>query len=194
MAHRPQTSLERKCRWLFGLSLVLLIMAAFIWVDFVSEGLVQKANKQLAESIRLKARNSAQHYLLKLHFENIDTLLSEGAPNQDAHDLFKQMIEMIVQHEHDPNSCTVISANNAASTTPPNEFESKEVLPELRKRLQTEMPFLSDDRDGVFKLKEEPIYYDTFSSDRQTYYFYQAYLRSRLRRAISPRISTPTCA
>lgn len=60
------TSIERKCMLLFGVSLLLLIAGAFLWVDQVAEGLVVKTT-------RSKARDLADLLIMQKHFERWDT-------------------------------------------------------------------------------------------------------------------------
>lgn len=61
-----ETSIERKCRLLFGACLLGLIGGAFYWVDAVAERLVLKTT-------RSKARDLVDILLLRKHFEKWDT-------------------------------------------------------------------------------------------------------------------------
>ncbi|MFO0817806.1 MAG: ATP-binding protein [Pirellulales bacterium] len=61
-----ETSIERKCRLLFGACLLGLVGGAFYWVERVAERLV-------LETTRSKARDLVDILLLRKHFEKWDT-------------------------------------------------------------------------------------------------------------------------
>lgn len=68
-----ETSLERKIRFLFGFCLLILIGGSFLWVTWITEGIV-------AESTRSKAHELIAVQLFKLHM-NSDLL---GGSSQAA--------------------------------------------------------------------------------------------------------------
>lgn len=61
-----ESNLERKCRWLFGICLTLLILIAFWGVDRIGEDLVMSnAHRSGAEGVR--------HFLINKHWDTWDT-------------------------------------------------------------------------------------------------------------------------
>ena len=61
-----ETSLERKCRWLFALSLLLLIGLALLWVDRIAEGLVMTTTHS-------KGRDWVKLIIMSRHWEEWET-------------------------------------------------------------------------------------------------------------------------
>ncbi len=72
-----ETSLERKCRLLFGACLLLLILGAFWWVDSIAENLV-------IATTRSKLRDRVDMLMLKKHFETWVTKRDPGETAQDT--------------------------------------------------------------------------------------------------------------
>ena len=64
-----ETSLERKCRILFGTCLLLLIAIAFIWVDQIAENLIRENRVHAQQALRERCRGLAELQLLAMHFE-----------------------------------------------------------------------------------------------------------------------------
>jgi len=67
-----ETSLERKCRFLFGACLLSLITGSFWWYSSVTEGLVYKAGRTSGQGL-------AEAVLTRKHFENWEKINSGGA-------------------------------------------------------------------------------------------------------------------
>ncbi len=61
-----ETSLERKCRWLFALSLLLLIGLALLWVDRIAESLVMTTTHS-------KGRDWVKLVIINTHWESWET-------------------------------------------------------------------------------------------------------------------------
>jgi two-component system, NarL family, sensor histidine kinase BarA len=57
-----ESNLERKCRTLFGLCVASLIAVAFLWVDRISEGLIE-------ETAQSKGRDRVRYMLFDLHWQ-----------------------------------------------------------------------------------------------------------------------------
>src|SRR5947199_9519668 len=57
-----ESNLERKCRWLFGICVTGLIVVAFLWVDRISEGLIE-------ETAQSKGRDRVRYVLFDLHWQ-----------------------------------------------------------------------------------------------------------------------------
>ena len=77
-----ETNLERKCRILFGVCLLLLIAGAFTWVDDVAEQLVINTS-------RSKGRDQVDIQLLKKH------LILYPAQGGDDHRQFMEIFDML---------------------------------------------------------------------------------------------------
>src|SRR3954471_17029248 len=69
-----ESNLERKCRTLFGLCVASLIAIAFLWVDRISEGLIE-------ETAQSKGRDLVRYVLFDLHWQ-FWTGRDEGQPRQ----------------------------------------------------------------------------------------------------------------
>src|SRR5688572_9261089 len=69
-----ETNLERKCRWWFGLSLVILLTVSFTWYGRRTDKLVDERIKTLSEEL---VRAGWQ----KLHLENLAEY--ERSPNSN---------------------------------------------------------------------------------------------------------------
>ena len=99
-----ETSLERKCRLLFGTCLFLLISGAFIWVDKIAEEQVSKTDRQKRDTARQTARSFADTGLVKLHFIELDNIENHDDSNtplvvqQDS--LIASMIEDLESHDY----------------------------------------------------------------------------------------------
>ena len=82
-----ETSLERKCRFLFGTCLLLLIAGAFIGVDQIAEKLIRTNRGQVQPSLRERCRGLAEMRLLAMHFE---AWVAEGTE--------QEQVELQVKH------------------------------------------------------------------------------------------------
>lgn len=78
-----ETSLERKCRFLFGACLLLLITASFWWYGKQTEGLIYEQNP-------IKGRLLVDQVMLAMHWEELETKnlplvenLTENVSNQE---------------------------------------------------------------------------------------------------------------
>ena len=72
-----ETSLERKCRWWFGLSLIVLLTASFTWYGRQTDKLVSDRIKTLSEEL---VRAGWQ----KLHIEELAEIERIPRPNQES--------------------------------------------------------------------------------------------------------------
>ncbi|MEY4181140.1 MAG: Histidine protein kinase DivJ [Planctomycetota bacterium] len=94
-----ETSIERKCRLLFGACLLALIGGSFYWVDVVAERLVIKTT-------RSKARDLVDICLLRTHFEHWDTQGNDTFAKQVSQDFAR------TSHEFE-----VVALENSAQVT-----------------------------------------------------------------------------
>jgi signal transduction histidine kinase len=115
-----ETNLERKCRFLFGLCLALLITGAFWWVSTVTEKLAR-------DTARITGRRLVDSYMLKYHFnvwENREELKS----------LVHQMSEDLQLQSYEPQFLTLEDMGKEDVFLPADP-EEEEILLKLRKRL-----------------------------------------------------------
>ncbi|MCO6458133.1 MAG: HAMP domain-containing protein [Pirellulaceae bacterium] len=128
-----ETSLERKCRLLFGCCLLLLISSAFWWVDRVAENLV-------IETTRSKGRDMVDMALMKRHFEDWET-----------QERFKQLArELVSDIEHNQDYRYEILALDGESPiaylTPvgPADATEEAVLLSLKRKLRRREELLAE--------------------------------------------------
>ena len=120
-----ETSLERKCRLLFGCCLMLLIAGAFWWVDRVAEKLV-------IDTIRSKGRDLVDMAQLKRHFEVWET-------QEEFKDLTRELIRDIESYQDyryevlAPKGAAQIAYLNAK---PPKDGVEAALLQSLKKKLR----------------------------------------------------------
>jgi len=89
-----ETSLERKCRLLFGACLLLLISGAFLWVDQVAEGLVYRTLDQEREARRHRSRDYIAITLINEHFvEFIKVRRDDNQPSHRVEALVQMMLK-----------------------------------------------------------------------------------------------------
>ena len=101
-----ESNLERKCRWLFGICLSLLIFTAFWGVNKIGEDLVMSnANRSGAEGVR--------HFLINKHWDTWDTrvgvaqlreeltrnLLADSAQHADVLSLDTALVASVRQQD-----------------------------------------------------------------------------------------------
>lgn len=185
-----ETNLERKCRVLFGVSLLLLIVGAFWWVDSIAEQLV-------ANSIREKGRDYVDSAMLKSHWQVLET-----EPDN------KRFLEAVIQDLPDqkygyefialePEEARVKGPDNAGvEVRLPQDGWERENLPELKQKwleiiANERTQALADSRapplpeeevgpagtlQGAFQLPvtQSALTRDRRSDDNEQYYFYQA--------------------
>jgi signal transduction histidine kinase len=84
-----ETSLERKCRWWFGLSLVVLLTLSFTWYGRRTDKLVDDRIKTLSEELW---RAGWQ----KLHIEGMAEIEKVAGSDSDADDSFDKLAESSV--------------------------------------------------------------------------------------------------
>ena len=91
-----ETSLERKCRLLFGTCLFLLITTAFIWVDKIAEEQVSKTDQQKRRIARQKASGAAENGLVHIHFMELDLgEFKDEAAAKQARDMRKAITTVL---------------------------------------------------------------------------------------------------
>ena len=111
-----ESSLERKIRILFGISLLALITVSFWWVGRITEGLIKTNTED-------KARQLTSAYLLTTHLINQQNKSAEGEASSE---LFKQMKDF-VSVDYDAESLVVGTNEPRFSTRPVPPTDSREM-------------------------------------------------------------------
>ncbi len=115
-----ETSLERKCRFLFGTSLLLLILSSFLWCGRETERIIY-------DKPRSNSRHLVGSVLLKLHAEKL-----EADPNQrllieemtsDLEDLVYEGVFIALEDVHRPHVLY-----------PGDNLAEREILLDLKRR------------------------------------------------------------
>ena len=84
-----ETSLERKCRWWFGTSLVILLTLSFTWYGRQTDKLVDDRIKMLSEELYRAGWN-------KLHLENLSAIEGPATTERSGDksgDLYHELAE-----------------------------------------------------------------------------------------------------
>jgi len=132
-----ETSLERKCRVLFGACLFFLIAAAFIWVDQVAEEPVSRALQQERINTRQRGRSFAVMQMLKLHF-----IAWASAEDQ------KLLVEDIIRGLEDESyRAEILSLEGEPrfGVQAPQEPWERQILTELLEEVRRQPPPLAGD-------------------------------------------------
>ena len=99
-----ETSLERKCRLLFGTCLFLLIAIAFIWVDQIAENLIRDNRVHAQQALQERCRGLAELQLLAMHFEVwVTTQADDEDPGQQEvqTDAIKRLSKGLIDSEYE---------------------------------------------------------------------------------------------
>jgi len=116
-----ETNLERKCRFLFGACLLLLITGAFWWVSTVTERLAKN-------TARTTGRRSVDSILMKQHWLFWET--SEGM-NELARELTSELPNQEYEHQ-------ILSLDGASKTSLPADDEEREIVLRLQQKLRNQ--------------------------------------------------------
>jgi len=120
-----ETNLERKCRILFGVCLLLLITGAFYWVDDVAEQLV-------ITTIRSKGRDQVDIQLLKKH------LVLYPAQGGEEHRQFMEIFEMLQRSKTYPSEILELSDQprlDRVNSHKPRDAKEEEILRRLAEKM-----------------------------------------------------------
>lgn len=145
-----ETSLERKCRLLFGTCLLLLIAAAFIWVDQVAEEPVFHALQQERINTRQRGRAFAVMHMLKLHFV-------AWASDSDQKLLVEDIIRGLEDESYRAEIMSLEGDPHLAVQAPRDDWE-KNILRELLDEIRRQQPELSSQESpsGAGPEKSQP--------------------------------------
>jgi len=137
MSHRSikrvigETSLERKCRFLFVAGLSLLLAVTFWWVEHIAEGLVE------GTAIR-KSRDLVDAALLRYHWEQWEASDPDTDP-QHAKALREMAAELARDIQTQKYEWKILALEDTPSTELPANEEEKKILLELKAKLQQQM-------------------------------------------------------
>ena len=156
MAYRPikrvlgETSLERKCRFLFGACLLLLISVAFWWVEHLAEDLVER-------EARRKGRDLVDASLLRYHYQEVWENKPEGK---------KLLAEMSRDLETQRYKWKILSLDGTPATEPPANEHEEGIVRRLKAELQEQLRSrsLQAENDRVRQNAEEPTPQEVFAS------------------------------
>ena len=186
-----ETSLERKCRFLFGAALLVLILGSFFWYGHANERLV-------IQTTRSNCRLLVEPVLLKLHalaFSGAEYTKSEGEG-----ELIQPFVKDVKDLKYDAKFLSLDEVNNSLIDTNPDqrwELEQAtvaweiELLRELQRKHNIKLAEMrAKEQEAAFdpSSTEEtpagetalatferfvPAYEDLVSPDHKQYYYYQ---------------------
>ncbi len=168
-----ETSLERKIRVLFGISLLALIAGAFISVNRITE-------RQIIDTTRAKASSDIEAHLLRVHFYNIefrdDAFVDKAVVENALKELSKtRSIDAAVLILDQP--FTRLQLGNAQLVEDPRERELLSGLQELFRQQQTAQEIARATNQQVnlpepIKIDpQNPIFPDQFLEDNWYAYY-----------------------
>jgi hypothetical protein len=165
-----ETSVEQKCRLLFGASLLLVIGSGFIVVDSIAENLVSRTLEQERVNIRQRGAAFAEMSMLKVHF--LAWLEQEDKKNDEESQARRLLVEEFLQGLED-HSYTVellgLSDNPKLGIRRPAVPWEEEIIEQLIEDSKQEMLRLasrdprSDDGQGEGREPQVPQGFDSFS-------------------------------
>ena len=122
-----ETSLERKCRFLFGASLLLLILGSFLWCS-------RETTKIVYDNPRSSCRSLAANALIRLHLVQLEDPKSRG--------LIGEMADEFDDREYESQLLSLKSVDRDYLLQP--EGKELENLNDLRKKYQDQLKALND--------------------------------------------------
>lgn len=134
-----ETSLERKCRFLFVACLTVLLSVTFWWVEYIAEKLVEET------AIR-KSRDLVDAALLRYHWEQWDS----SDPNADPRhaDALRAMTRELTRDlQTQQYDWEILALEQTPSTKLPGTDEEREILLRLREELRLQMQTQSHQTD-----------------------------------------------
>ncbi len=126
-----ETSLERKCRFLFVACLTVLLTVTFWWVEHIAEDLVE------GTAIR-KARDLVDAALLRYHWEQWEASDPDTDP-QHAKALREMAVELARDIQTQKYDWKILALEQTPSTDLPANDEERAILMRLKDKLQRQM-------------------------------------------------------
>ena len=131
-----ESSLERKCRWWFGVSLGLLIFLSFYWYGERTKNLVydqsRESGKQLVRTAYSEAHRSVDPKIFDLLRQGSSPDSSGGSLDEtstvDAASWYKDLIEEGRRYGTDFRWDTILPTNSDKGLNPPQDDFEKELL------------------------------------------------------------------
>lgn len=138
-----ETSLERKCRFLFVACLTVLLTVTFWWVEHIAERLVE------GTAIR-KSRDLVDAALLRYHWEQWDASDPNADP-QHADALRAMTRELTRDLQTQKYDWDILALEETPSTRLPDSEEEREILVRLKEllRLQMQSQFRQAERSAA---------------------------------------------
>ena len=155
-----ETSLERKCRFIFGLGILVLVTISFFWYGQKTESLVRKQTTQTARML-------VNPTLLNIHYKALGNDLFEPVLKVLVDDL--QALDDLPNHDAwvlDPDKPT------DAKKQPRDEFE-RAALARFIQAAATRKTGHSPDRSHTFA-DGTPIWAEQTTDDKKDYHYIQA--------------------
>jgi two-component system, NarL family, sensor histidine kinase BarA len=126
-----ETSLERKCRFLFVACLTVLLSVTFWWVEHIAEDLVQ------GTAIR-KSRDLVDAALVRYHWEEWEASDPNVEPQhaKALRDITRELARDLQTQRYD---WSVLALEDTPSTERPSSPEEEQILLQLKEQLQAQM-------------------------------------------------------
>ena len=189
-----ETSLERKCRFLFGAALLVLILGSFLWYGAVNERLVNETTRSICQLL-------VEPVLVKLHVIAFSTNKQITSDVEEGK-LITKVVEDLRDLEYDAEFLSLEPVEQRALDTEPRDdrWRAKqataawevEILKELRDSYQVQLAewksrtagadgaTMTDDNnvpanEDTYATFEtiKPTYKDGITTDHKDYFYYQ---------------------
>ncbi len=154
-----ETSLERKCRFLFGACLLLLITGSFLWYGRSTEQIVYEQNPK-------KGKMLVDTIMAVEHWVKLET-------NEQFLPLVKSLVERLDTEEYEWEAIRPASNRLGDDFKPADEFEIK-LLEEYSRPVE-----MAGDDSGEFTPEAIYRYSERYSPENDYYYYYQPIYVSR---------------
>jgi signal transduction histidine kinase len=161
-----ESNLERKFRWLFGLSIGTLIFAAFLGVWYIQKELID-------DTAQAKGRDLVRVVLFDLHWKTWNT----NPDNPAEVELQEQLTTALAQEQYDHIILKLDSGPEPplASTEvrqPTTDYE-RQLLERLKERAESEAQAQARGSQGARDLATAPIARAIPAPEQDKYYYYQ---------------------
>ena len=134
-----ETSLERKCRFLFVACLTVLLTVTFWWVEHIAEDLVQ------GTAIR-KSRDLVDAALLRYHWEQ--WAISDPKADQQHSEALREMARELARDlQTQRYDWDILALEETPNTELPSSKEEKAIMLQLKEELRAQMQTRSQQAD-----------------------------------------------
>jgi two-component system sensor histidine kinase BarA len=161
-----ESNLERKFRWLFGLSIGTLIFAAFLGVWYIQKKLID-------DTARAKGRDLVRIVLFDLHWKKWNT-----NPNDPAEvELQRNLTEALAQEDYEHIILKLDSGPEpplaATAVHQPTTVYERDLLERLKLRAEAEALAQVSGEEGARDLALAPVAASIPAPEQDNYYYYQ---------------------